>query len=147
MSFRQWFDSQRVAQPQKGPAPLTEEEDAIMTRLAKKVVEWKMTVPAIMFLETVKPLNYIGSQAMVFFEPFVQTIFNFRDYDTLRQMMERRETVERLMQRIEELDAQALDKEKGARRRRRLERGRRWWWPFGAAEKKPAEPGEPPVVG
>ncbi|HUU45537.1 MAG TPA: hypothetical protein VM118_07350 [Acidobacteriota bacterium] len=147
MSFRQWFDSQRAISHEKGPAPLTDEEEAIMTRMAKKVVEWKMTVPAIMFLEMVKPLNYIGAQAMVFFEPFVQTIFNFRDYDTFRQMMERRESVERLLQKIEELDAQALTKEKDARRRRGGERGRRWWWPFGGSTQKPPEPGEPPVIG
>jgi hypothetical protein len=147
VNFRQWFDSQRVSRPPSGPAPLTEEEEAIMRRMAQKVVEWKMTVPAIMFLETVKPLNYIGAQAMVFFEPFIQTIFNFRDYDTFRQMMERRENVERLLQKIEELDAQALAKEKDARRQRRRERGRRWWWPFGGASQKTPEPGEPPVVG
>lgn len=147
MNFRQWFDSQRAIPHEKGPAPLTEEEEAVMTRMAKKVVEWKMTVPAIMFLETVKPLNYIGAQAMVFFEPFIQTIFNFRDYDTFRQMMERRENVERLLQRIEALDAEALAREKDARRQRRQQRGRRWWWPFGGSAKDTQKPDEPPTVG
>jgi len=62
-------------------------------------------VPAIIFLESIKPLNYIGSQTMVFFEPIVQTLFNFRDYDTFRRAMERRENVERLLQKIEAADA------------------------------------------
>ena len=40
--------------------PLTEHEAQIMHRLAAKVVEWRMTVPAILFLESVRPLNFIG---------------------------------------------------------------------------------------
>ena len=71
-----------------------------------------MTAPAIMALESVKPLNYIGSQAMVFFEPIIQTIFNLKDYDTMRQMLERRETIEMLLLRIEFFDAFARRKEK-----------------------------------
>jgi hypothetical protein len=88
------------------------EEKELLDKLAKKVVYWKMTAPAIMALESVKPLNYIGSQAMVFFEPIVQTIFNLKDYDTMRQMLERRETIEMLLLRIEFFDAIAQRKEK-----------------------------------
>ena len=91
---------------------LTEHESELLDKVAKKVVQWKMSVPAIMALETVKPLNYIGSQAMVFFEPIVQAVFNFKDYDAFRLMMERRETIELLLQRIEHFDAFAVRKEK-----------------------------------
>jgi len=142
VSFRRWFETQSVP---REPAPLSEREDALMTKLAAKVVEWKMTVPAIVFLESVKPLNFIGAQAMIFFEPFIQTIFNFRDYDTFREMMERRENVERLLQRIEKLDAEALEREKAGRRAQRQARGRRWWWPFGKKQDPPTTPPTPPV--
>ena len=139
MSFRQWFESRAGAKDE--PAPLTEEEAEVMHRLAAKVVEWKMTVPAILFLESVKPLNYIGAQTMVFFEPFVQSLFNLKDYDTVREMLERRENMERLLLKIEELDADALTREKAARKQRREAAGRRWWWPFGG--RKPSGP-QPP---
>ena len=133
MNFKSWFDSRATAP--KEVEPLTEREAAILDKIAKKVVEWKMTTPAILALESVKPLNYIGAQAMVFFEPFVQTLFNFADYDTFREMMERRETVERLLLKIEEVDAAALAREKAARRERRAARGKRRWWLFGRREK------------
>ncbi len=133
MSFKRWFDARAGAQ--EHVEPLTEREAVIMEKIANKVVEWKMTVPAIIFLESVKPLNYIGAQALVFFEPFVQTLFNFAEYDTFREMMERRETVERLLLKIEETDAAALAREKAARRERRAARGRRRWWLFGPREK------------
>ena len=139
MTFRRWFDT-RAGAKDEAP-PLTEHEAEVLGKVAAKVVEWKMTVPAIIFLESIKPLNYIGAQAMVFFEPFVQTLFNFKDYDTFRELMERRESVERLLLKIEELDAVALAKEKAARRQRRAARGRRWWWPFG---KKAMQSGQAP---
>ena len=148
MNFGEWFKSRKPAEA----APLTEAEQTqklaeaeLMRRLAAKVVEWQMTVPAILFLESVKPLNYIGAQAMVFFEPIVQTVFNLKDYDTLRIMMEKRENVELLLLKIEELDAEALGKERQAKAARRAARGRRWWWPFGSKPQPPDSASGPDV--
>ena len=127
MSFKDFFAS--GGDKKLGAAePPNEREEQIITSLAAKVVEWKMAVPAILFLESVKPLNFIGAQMMVFFEPFVQTLFNLKDYDTFREMMERRENVERLLLKIEELDAEALQKEKQARTKRKTQRRGRWSW-------------------
>ena len=141
MSFKQWFEMR--AGGRDTTPPLTEREAEVMTRVAAKVVEWKMTVPAILFLESVKPLNYIGAQAMVFFEPFVQALFNIKDYDTFREMVERRENMERLLLKIEELDAQALIRETEARRDRRARQARRWWWPFGSRTPNDDQAGPP----
>jgi ASC-1-like (ASCH) protein len=107
---------------------LSEHESELLDKLAKKVVHWKMSVPAIVALESVKPLNYIGSQAMVFFEPMVQALFNFRDYDTFRSMMERRETIELLLQRIEHFDAIAARKEKLFKKLRRAYLKKQTFW-------------------
>ncbi len=102
--------------------PLTLKQEEILDRIANKVVTWRMTVPAILFLESVKPLNYIGSQMLVFFEPFVQAFFTVRDYNEFVRMMEERENVERLLQRIEKLDAEMLQKEKEDKRKRKEEK-------------------------
>ena len=146
MNFGEWFKSRQpvdVAATTEADSAQKQAEAEIMQRLAAKVVEWQMTVPAILFLESVKPLNYIGAQAMVFFEPFVQTLFNLKDYDTLRIMMEKRENVELLLLKIEELDAEALRKERDAKAARRAARGRRWWWPFGPKSQTPESPPGP----
>ena len=66
--------------PDPDNTSLPAEEEAVLDKLAKKAVERGMAVPSILFLESVKPLNFIASQTMVFFEPIVQTIFNFNDY-------------------------------------------------------------------
>jgi hypothetical protein len=44
------------------------------------VVELRMEVPAILTLEGGKPLSLLAGQAMIFFEPFVQSLFSFPDY-------------------------------------------------------------------
>jgi len=129
MSFRHIFSAQpKGAKEEKG---LTPEQQEILDKIAKKVVLWKMSIPAILFLESVKPLNYIGSQMLVFFEPFVQTLFSWKEYDEFRKIMEERENVERLIQAIEKFDAEALAKEKEDKKRRKEERiikGRRSLW-------------------
>lgn len=130
MPFRHIFSSEPKGanEEEKG---LTPEQQEILDKIAKKVVLWKMTTPAILFLESVKPLNYVGSQMMVFFEPFVQTIFSWKDYDEFRKMMEERESVERLLQTIEKFDAEAQAKEKEEKKRIKEERkkkGRRTLW-------------------
>jgi hypothetical protein len=105
---------------------LTPQQEEILLKIARKVVHWKMSVPAILFLESVKPLNYVGSQMMAFFAPFVETLFSWKDYDEFRKMMEERETIERLLQKIEKLDAEAMNKEKETKRERKLKRKEEW---------------------
>jgi hypothetical protein len=124
MPFRLPFSSEPKAAG-KEEKELTPEQQEILDKIAKKVVLWKMSVPAILFLESVKPLNYIGSQMLVFFEPFVQTLFSWKDYDEFRKMMEERENTERLLQAIEKFDAEAFTKEKDEKKRRKEERGKK----------------------
>lgn len=105
---------------------LTPHQEEILSKIAQKVVHWKMSVPAILFLESVKPLNYIGSQMMAFFEPMFQAVFSWKDYDEFRSMMEERDTVEKLLQIIEKLDTEAQEKEKAQKKERKLKRKREW---------------------
>ena len=84
-----------------------------------------MTVPAIFFLESVKPLSFVGSQALHFFEPFVRAFFAAQDYDRFSAMMERRENLEALLVKIEHKDDDARREEKEQRRRERAERDAR----------------------
>jgi len=106
---------------------IPQEEDAVLEKLALKVIQWRMAMPAILFLESVKPLNYIGAQAMVFFEPMVQTVFNFKDYDTFRTAMERRENIENLIQKIEKYDAVMYQYEKELKKFIKDEK-KKWKW-------------------
>lgn len=123
MSF--FRGSTELPGPEKKALPA--EEDAVLEKVARKVVEKRMAVPAIVFLESVKPLNFIGSQAMVFFEPIVQSLFNFKDYDTFRSALEKRESIEILLLKIEELDAVASEREKRIKKFLKAEK-KKWKW-------------------
>jgi len=113
--------------PDSGEKILPEDEDAVIDKLSHKVVERGMAVPAIMFLESVKPLNFIGSQTMVFFEPIIQTVFNFKDYDTFRRALEKREMIEIMLLRIEKYDAVAVQRDKRVKKYLKQER-KSWKW-------------------
>jgi hypothetical protein len=117
----------RMHIPDAEPSPQPDDEAAVLEKVAEQVVKRSMTVPAIIFFESVKPMNFIGSQAMVFFEPIVQSVFNFKDYDTLRQALEKRETLENLIQRIEALDAVHIEREKRIKAFYKQEQ-KKWKW-------------------
>jgi len=72
---------------------LTEEEAALLRKMARKIVERRMTAPALLFLESYRPLNYIGSQLMLVLAPLLNIFFTLPEWDKLRIIMERRESV------------------------------------------------------
>ncbi len=83
------------------PLPLPPEDEALLDRLATRVVELHMEVPAILALETSKPMTVIASQALIFFEPMIQSLFRFTDYRRFTALIERRDVIESLIRRIE----------------------------------------------
>ena len=87
------------------------DDDALLGKLADKIVRMRMTVPAIFFLESSKPLAFLGGQLLIFLEPFVQTLFNFRQYQRFALLMEDRENWEKLIRKIEDLEAKYSEKE------------------------------------
>jgi hypothetical protein len=80
---------------------LTAEDQALLDRVARRVVELHAEVPAILTLESARPLTVVASQAMIFFEPMVQALFRFSDYRRFATLIERRETIDLLVRRIE----------------------------------------------
>lgn len=91
----------------RDPAP---DDGQLLERLAERIVALRLEVPAILTLESARPLSLIASQAMVFFQPFVAALFPVASYDRFARLMERRENVERLLRLIEErADARGRD--------------------------------------
>jgi hypothetical protein len=133
-----WWRSSKDASPPRdaGEAPrprppdppesgLNPEEERILERLAEMTVRHRMTVPAILFLESVKPLSFVGSQALYFFEPMVRALFAVPEYERFASMMERRENVEALLVAIERKDEMERRADKERRQREREDRAAR----------------------
>ncbi len=104
--------------PLPGGMTSDEADEALLDAVAGKIVRMGMAVPAVFFLESVKPLNFIGSQALVFLEPFVKSVLNIASYDRFTALMEDRSSIERLLIKIEKLDEEGRQKEKEEKRRR-----------------------------
>ena len=99
--MRRFMDGLRHAFSTASPyGPLSEEDRDLLKRLAVWIARRKMSLPAILFLESVKPLSAIGSQAMVFLRPF-NIFFKPEEYKRLAEIMERREGIGVLVEAIE----------------------------------------------
>ena len=79
-----------------------DEQHALLEKLAQWIVRRNLTTPAILFLETGKPLNFLGSQLLIAFSPFVQAFFKGEKYHKLALILEKDENVELLLQLIEQ---------------------------------------------
>jgi len=83
--------------------PLTEADRALLAQLALAIARRRMAGPAILFLESLRPLGYLGSQAMLFLRPFLTPLLNTERYDRLAEILERREGIEELVKAIESI--------------------------------------------
>ena len=82
---------------------LTKDDKAFLSKLARKIVELKLVTPSIFFLEMVKPLNFIGSQTMVFFGPIISAFVKTDGYYRAAELFESNVSVEFLISELERL--------------------------------------------
>ncbi len=108
-----------------GQMPPPERQKELLEKIANQIVKRKLTTPAIMFFESVKPLSFIGSQGMVFLQPFVQAFLNRKEYDEITLMMEERENVEKLLCEIERQEAEWQEREKREKEEARKQKAER----------------------
>lgn len=81
--------------------PLTIEDVQLLERIAEVVVKRGMAAPATMFLESMGPMNFLGSQALHFITPIIECAFNTKEVEQVARLLERRDTVTRLIAIIE----------------------------------------------
>jgi len=78
-----------------------EDFSELIDKLARMIVKRRLSVVAIVMLESTKPLTFLGSQLMVFLDPFISVFFKPDDYRKFYKMIEDRRNVDRLIERIE----------------------------------------------
>ena len=84
-----------------GGEKLEDDDTVLIKKLADFVVRRDMAIPAVMFLESVRPLNFVGSQSMVFFKPILSRFFSRYEYDRIANILEKRDVVDLLINEIE----------------------------------------------
>ena len=102
--LRSWFTYAFAVEKETDFDP-NEEERALIEVVCTEVVRRHMATPATLFLESTRPLNYIGSQTMTFFEPVMRTVLrNPAKWEQFASILEHRGSIEYLCRRIEALD-------------------------------------------
>ncbi len=87
-----------VGPPQE---PLNPEDDALLQRMATVVVRRGMARPTVLFLETLGPMNFLGSQALHFLKPIIDLVCEARELEQAARLLERRDALPRLIELIE----------------------------------------------
>ena len=80
---------------------LTIDDLALLERVADAVVKRGMAAPATVFLESLGPMNFLGSQALYFLTPIVEWAFHAKEVEQVARLLERRDTISRLITIIE----------------------------------------------
>lgn len=81
---------------------LTEKDLLLISKIAKKIVYIGLATPAIFFIEMHKPMNFLGSQLLYFLEPILWGFFNTNEFRQFAGILEKRDSLETLLQKIEE---------------------------------------------
>lgn len=81
--------------------PLAMEDVQLLERIAEVIVKRGMAAPATIFLESMGPMNFLGSQALHFITPIIDCAFNVKEVEQVAQLLERRDSVTRLIAIIE----------------------------------------------
>ena len=97
------------------PPTLDAGDLALLERVAGRVVELRLEVPAVLTLESVRPLSFVAGQAMIFFQPLVQALLRFGEYRRFAALVERRDALEALTSLIERRADEARAARKAAR--------------------------------
>lgn len=80
---------------------LTSEDVEFMERVANALVKRGMGAPAVMCLESMAPMNFLGGQALHVLTPIIECAFDGKDLERLALLLERRDTISKLIALIE----------------------------------------------
>jgi hypothetical protein len=81
---------------------LTDDERKMLDELADGIANRRLTAAALFFLESHRPLQFVASQVMVFFQPLVQILWRDpRRWEGIQTVLAKRGSVELLLRRLE----------------------------------------------
>lgn len=81
--------------------PLSSEDVRLLEKVAAEIVTRQMAAPAVLFLESAGPMNFLGSQALHFLTPILNLVCDTREIERAARLLERRDAMPRLIALIE----------------------------------------------
>ena len=80
---------------------LNERQQRIVDGVAERIVRYRAELPAQFMLESMRPLNFVGSQALVFFQPLLGAFLNPQDLTEMAELLEHRSSIDAIIDAIE----------------------------------------------
>ena len=89
-----------------------EQRDGLIEKFAQRVVRYQLATPALLFLEMHRPVAFLVGQSLLLGSGFLAPLFGPQNVQQMAKLLEKRENIARLLERIE-----ALEEEKGQGKR------------------------------
>ncbi|MEM6931799.1 MAG: hypothetical protein AAF602_33010 [Myxococcota bacterium] len=80
-----------------------------MDRVARFLVRFGLTVPAILWLESLRPLAYSGSQFMHLLTPAIAAFLPVNQWNAFAALLVERDGLDRFVAHLEEVDREATE--------------------------------------
>lgn len=98
-----WLKHAFAIEPPKIAEP-TPAQRELIDRLCREVARRRLTTPALVLLESWRPLHYVGAQVMHFFAPMLAVVFTANQHEEFARFLEQRGAVEYLTRRLEQVE-------------------------------------------
>lgn len=115
--FTAWLRNAFATGP--AAAAMVKDDEALLDRVVAWVAARRLAAPVSVMLESMKPLGYVGSQAMVMAEPIVSMTLQVfpglskhlseQEFRRLARLLEKRDTIDLLLARIEKAEREQND--------------------------------------
>ena len=97
-----WLQHAFAVEP-PGPYEPTGDERDVVERLCREIAKRRLDAAALFFLESSRPLNYVGAQTLHFFSPIVSAVCDADGVNRFARFLEHRGAVDYLCNRLEAL--------------------------------------------
>ena len=83
-------------------APVSEQDHTeLIKKIAETVAKRKMTVPAVLLIESCKPLNRLASQFVLVISPLLALFVSYEQINAFSDLLQDRNSIEKLLAEIE----------------------------------------------
>jgi len=96
-----------------------EERDRVVETVAQGVLKRGLETPAILFLEMHKPVSFFASQGIIVSSPFIAPFIGLDNLRIAARLLEKRENVELLIRRIEDLSIEKQERQRVERQNKK----------------------------
>lgn len=99
--------------------PFDDEERVLLEGVAARIAHARFAVPAMMFLETVAPMNVVTASMLTIASPIWRIAIPSSRIDDVARLLERRDAIPSFLSMIDEAESRRVEQARAAKRARR----------------------------